>query len=118
MTADRDLISEGREKLAAATPGPWFAWDRGVGYMLALDPNGDVVLPEGSRTDLGRREDAEAIAWMRNNLPEILKRWESDARLLRHWEWLGGQVGELLGTDDDEAILPRLRKALEGPDAE
>lgn len=75
------LIVEGREKLAAATNGEWFAWDRGVGYMIALDPDGDRVLPEGGRTDLGRREDAELIAWMRNNLEALLDAAEKVAEL-------------------------------------
>lgn len=62
MTADADWIDDLERKAKAATPGPWYAWDRGVGWLIALDPDGDVRLPEGMRTDLGRREDAEFIA--------------------------------------------------------
>jgi hypothetical protein len=37
-------------------------YDRGVGFNIALDDGvGDRILPEGYRTDLGRREDAEFI---------------------------------------------------------
>lgn len=25
----------------AATPGPWYAWDRGVGFEIALDGGGE-----------------------------------------------------------------------------
>ncbi|MCM6776261.1 hypothetical protein NDR87_18795 [Nocardia sp. CDC159] len=69
------------------------------------------------RADYCGEFDAELIAWARNKLGEILTRWESDARLLRHWETLATEVGTLLGTDDDEAILPRLR-ALKAENAE
>ena len=68
---------EGRAELRGlaekATPGPWSVYDRGVGYMIALD---DGVwkrrLPKSFRTDLGRREDAELIVAAVNALPELL----------------------------------------------
>ena len=61
MSADLNAI---KARWAAATPGPWFAWDRGVGcgWYIALDPEKYRRLPPGIRTDIGRREDAEAIA--------------------------------------------------------
>ncbi|MET8648498.1 hypothetical protein [Nocardia aurea] len=71
------LLAELRALSAAATAGPWFAWDRGVGYMITLDEDGNRRLPEGGRTDLGHRPDAELIARMRNELPGLLDRLES-----------------------------------------
>jgi len=67
-------------KLAdAATDGPWWAWDRGVGYVIALGEPSDVdkynrparELPEGMRTDIGRREDAAFIAAARTLVPAL-----------------------------------------------
>lgn len=64
--------------LAKATPGEWFAWDRGcdvLGCHLALDPEGDDFLPSGMRADLTMK-DAIAIAatvnTLRAHLPTIL----------------------------------------------
>ncbi|WP_280503831.1 hypothetical protein [Nocardia farcinica] len=77
------LIEEGRRIHSAATPGTWHAWDRGVGWMIALDPDGNDLLPEGLRTDLDRRQDAEAIAWAHNHLPgllDLLEQWREIAR--------------------------------------
>src|SRR5690625_557993 len=81
-----DWIDDLERKAKAATPGPWYAWDRGVGWLIALDPDGDVRLPEGMRTDLGRREDAEFIAAANPTailrLIEDLRRTKSGARTL------------------------------------
>jgi len=77
MTAiDIDAI---RKLADAATDGPWWAWDRGVGYVIAVGEPGDVdeydrprrELPEGMRTDIGRREDAEFIAAARTLVPAL-----------------------------------------------
>src|SRR5690554_2907170 len=76
----------------AATPGPWWAWDRGVGWHIATedpDATADVpaLLPEGIRTDLGRREDAVFIAHARQDIPRLL----AEVRRLRahheHCAW-------------------------------
>jgi hypothetical protein len=64
---------------AAATPGPWFAWDRGVGWHIATEdpapvqhlPGRPTLLPEGLRTDLGQRADAELIVAAVNVLPQF-----------------------------------------------
>jgi hypothetical protein len=45
--------------------------------MITLDEDGNRRLPEGGRTDLGHRPDAELIARMRNELPGLLDRLES-----------------------------------------
>lgn len=74
-------IAEGRCLDGLATHAPWFVWDRGVGYLLALDPNGDRLLPEGLRTDFGLREDAELAVWARNRLPALLDAAEAVARI-------------------------------------
>lgn len=67
-----------------ATPGPWFAWDRGVGWLIALDPDGDERLPEGLRTDLARSEDAEFIAAA--NPATILRLIEQHAQMTTAWQ--------------------------------
>jgi len=51
-----------------ATPGPWTAWNRGVGFEIHL-PDGEPI-PEGMRTDIGRAKDAEFIAAARLDIPE------------------------------------------------
>lgn len=68
-------VEQLRGLLERATPGPWFAYDRGVGYEIALDEPGDTyprTLPEGLKTSLGRAEDAELIAAAVNALPALL----------------------------------------------
>lgn len=77
------LIAEGHRIHSAATPGAWHAWDRGVGWLIALDPDGRTPLPEGGRTDLARREDAEAIAWAHNHLPSLLDMLEQYREIAR-----------------------------------
>src|SRR5690349_8747400 len=77
-----------RQRVNAATPGPWYAWDRGVGYMIALDPDGDRVLPEAMRTDLARAGDAEFIAKARSDVPALLdevERLRKEVGLLARW---------------------------------
>lgn len=62
-------------RVSAATGGPWSVYDRGVGYMIALDDSvGDRVLPEGGRTDIGYRADAEFIAHSRTDVPALIAR--------------------------------------------
>ena len=64
----------------AATDGPWWAWDRNVGFIIALGTPADIdahgrplaELPDGMRTDIGRQEDAEFIAAARQNVPLLL----------------------------------------------
>lgn len=77
VTAWLDRLDQLR---AEATPGPWFAWDRGVGWHLAVeDPDGPTndeygrpeLLPEGDRTDLARGEDAALIVAAVNDLPKL-----------------------------------------------
>ena len=77
MTAvDVDALDKLRE---AATAGPWWAWDRGVGWHIVTeDPatvgrgSVPVTLPEGMRTDLARGEDAALIVAAVNALPDLL----------------------------------------------
>lgn len=68
---DLDLTAI-RERANNATNGPWYAWDRGVGWHIALDPDGDVRLPEGMRTDLALEADAVFIAHARKDIPKLL----------------------------------------------
>lgn len=100
----------------AATPGPWWAWDRGVGWHIATeDPNAtaDVpaLLPEGIRTDLGRREDAEFIAHAREYVPRLV----AEVRRLRahheHCAWgaCGSCEDVALERDAAQADLELLR---------
>ena len=78
MSADLDLPAI-EKRAAVATPGPWWAWDRGVGWHIAVgaEPDGSgppALLPEGQRTDLDRREDAEFIAAARQDVPLLVDR--------------------------------------------
>lgn len=70
-----DALREVLALLEKATPGRWYAWDRGVGYHLALDPDGNELLPDGMRTDL-TEPDANAIAaavnFLRKHGPALL----------------------------------------------
>ncbi|MFC9761684.1 hypothetical protein [Rhodococcus jostii] len=102
MTASVKL--EELEALAkAATPGPWSVYDRGVGYMIALDNGvGHRVLPEGFRTDLGRKEDAEFIAAAD---PQTV------SELVAHIRWL---KKELEATDRENVNLARRVEQLKG----
>lgn len=70
MTNPTTELERVLELVEKATPGEWFAWDRGVGWHIALDPDGQELLPDGMRTDLGRAEDAAAIAAAVNFLRE------------------------------------------------
>lgn len=77
-----------RGRADAATPGPWWAWDRGVGWHIAVGPGvddrgrPDRLLPEGERTDIDRREDAEFIAAARQDVPALVAELERLQRLL------------------------------------
>lgn len=72
---DLDAI---RARAQAATPGPWWPWDRGVGWQIAIGDGLDEwdrpkrLLPEGQRTDIALREDAEFIAAARQDIPALL----------------------------------------------
>ena len=74
MTVIRAWLDQGREIADQATEGPWYPWDRGVGWLIALSDSddGQPRLPEGMRTDLGRGEDAAFIADARTRLPQAL----------------------------------------------
>jgi hypothetical protein len=95
---DRDLLAEGRELLAAATPGPWDFGphchiEKGCRCLCCHDPATvwyitnmlgceDVPVPEGADQercdDLGHTyNDAELIVWTRNNLAGVLDELES-----------------------------------------
>ena len=78
---DLDAI---RARADAATPGPWWAWDRGtfVGFEIAVGApakDGRPVdrLPDAMRTDIGCREDAEFIAAARTDVPALLDEIEA-----------------------------------------
>lgn len=126
MPTDRALIDEGNRLAAGASPGPW---------RVEFDSDGDehgqhegrwpcALVGPVSTSGYGdpdritevndlRDEDAELIVWMRNELPEILRRWESDGRaLIALATVLEGIAAELgIGPDgSDEEILPRIRQ--------
>ncbi len=73
-----ERFAEIRERVQKATAGDWWAWDRGVGHHIAISEELNVwgtpvhLLPEGSRTDIGRLEDAEFIAHARQDVPDLL----------------------------------------------
>lgn len=75
MSLDLDAI---KARADAATEGPWWAWDRGVGFHIAVTFKKNQwgtpsdLLPEGSRTDIGRSEDAKFIAHARADVPALL----------------------------------------------
>jgi hypothetical protein len=78
----RALLDDLTAKHAAATDGPWFAWDRGVGWLITLDTDGGSnPLPEGFRTDIGREEDAALIVAAVNALPTLVARLRAAADL-------------------------------------
>ncbi|TWS25552.1 hypothetical protein FK530_22800 [Tsukamurella conjunctivitidis] len=83
-----DLIREGREKLAAVTPGDWLIHDRGIGVEVhapngadSADPGGTHCLTDddvfNERYVPGSTGNAEFIVWARNNLPAVLDALES-----------------------------------------
>jgi len=91
----------------AATEGPWSVYDRGVGYMIALDDGrGDRRLPEGMRTDLGNRADAEFIADARTLVPALIAELRETRAVIEEstdrWADLNRRVG-ILGLDLTEA---------------
>ncbi|WP_367582220.1 hypothetical protein [Tsukamurella tyrosinosolvens] len=85
MSSDpTDLIHEGREKLAAATPGDWLIHDRGIGVEVHAPNGADSADPDGTHclTDddvfderyvPGSTGNAELIVWARNNLAAVLE---------------------------------------------
>ncbi|MER7166991.1 hypothetical protein ABT336_13115 [Micromonospora sp. NPDC000207] len=80
-TASPDVLDldAAEARANAATDGPWWAWNRGVGYVIAVGQPGDInqderparELPEGLRTDIGREADAEFIAHARTDVPKM-----------------------------------------------
>jgi hypothetical protein len=84
-----DLAAIGA-RVDQATSGPWWAWDRGVGWCIAVGSPVDVdecgrpadYLPAGDRTDIERREDAEFIAAARHDVPALAAEVERLQRLL------------------------------------
>lgn len=82
-------LDEIRARVDAATGGQWWAWDRGVGWHIAVGEATDRdeygrperLLPEGMRTDIGRAEDAEFIAHARADVPWLLDRLDQIRRL-------------------------------------
>ncbi len=75
VTGPAAWITAARARAEAATPGPYGVYDRGVGFYITVRGDGDKgkdIFPEGHRTDLARREDAEAIAGALNDLPAAL----------------------------------------------
>lgn len=80
MTTER--LDEIGARTRAATEGPWTAWDSGYGYHIGVGDLGEGgqpvrllparILPEGTRTDIGRRGDAEFIAAARRDVPDLL----------------------------------------------
>lgn len=78
MTAPLDLDAI-KARVDAATPGPWWAWDRGVGWHIAIgEPTEGTwggparLLPASERTDIGREADAEFIAAARQDVPALI----------------------------------------------
>lgn len=87
-----DRLEEIRARAGSATPGPWFPWDRGVGWHIAITKNREQpwgmpkLLPEGNDTDIGRREDAEFIAHARADVPWLCDEVERLASELAQWK--------------------------------
>lgn len=71
LMAEDDRLIWIKSRAHAATPGPWLAHDRSVGWEIAVTAELDEygrparLLPEGLRTGIGRPEDAEFIAHSR-----------------------------------------------------
>jgi hypothetical protein len=103
-----ETIAHLRELDAARTQGTWFAWDRGVGWHLALDPDGDHLLPEGMRTDLGHSADAEFIAGAANHMGALLDAAEERDKLQAAWDAHDTDCAAM------EAEVSRLRAELAG----
>lgn len=113
--ADRDLIAEGRAKIAAATNAPWQVdvhshLEIGCRCLSCHDSPTvshttnmlfceDIPIPEGR--DQTRCEqagytyvDAELIAWMRNNLPAVLDALEAQRARIAELEARTGRLVE------------------------
>jgi hypothetical protein len=80
--AEDDRLAWIKSRAHAATPGPWLAHDRGNGWEIAVTDERDEygrparLLPEGLRTDIGRREDAEFIAHSRADVDWLVSEVE------------------------------------------
>lgn len=75
----RDRLDQIRARTNAATNGPWWPFDHthDIGFEIAVgepEPDGYPAekLPNGFKTDIGRREDAEFIAHARQDVPWLL----------------------------------------------
>ena len=66
MTPER--LAEIEARANAATPGPWEAWDRGIGFEVHV--NGEELNSEFRETF--RQADAEFIAEARTDVPALL----------------------------------------------
>jgi hypothetical protein len=106
-----------RERAARATLGPWWAWDRGVGWEIGVGTDVDdrgrpeQVLPEGQRTDIGRREDAEFIAACRTDVPALVsevERLRDEVRILEN--------SDALDIVTANAEIKRLKRLLGPPE--
>lgn len=84
---DLDLTAI-KARADAATPGPWWPWDRGVGWQIGVGDERDErgrpveLLPDALRTDIGRAEDAVFIAATRTDIPALVAEVERLRRLL------------------------------------
>lgn len=72
-------LEEIERRANAATSGPWWAWNRGVGWHIAVGSPEDLdewgrprLLPEGFRTDIEFEADAEFIAHARTDIPALI----------------------------------------------
>lgn len=118
MTALSDRLDQLEQARAAATPGPWWAWDRGVGWHIVTeDPatvgrgSVPVTLPEGTRTDLARREDAELIVAAVNALPELIAELRRQEAALRAAQQLADELGRDGFENEDEMWVAGLHYA-------
>lgn len=73
MTDDIDIAAL-RELLAKATPGPWQAWDRGIGWEVHDASKNEIN--SGFRETFSEA-DAALIAALRNAAPALLDRIET-----------------------------------------
>ena len=122
--------------LAAATPGPWHAWDRGIGSEVHIGAEHAERRYEGGRCvrwcepvndefrETFKDADAELIALLRNTSAELvervkaaeaeverLSRWQSDALpVIDGLQELGRSLGLILG---DSVTGPKARAAAE-----
>lgn len=111
---------------AAATPAPWWAWDRGVGWMLALGTPADIdehgrpreYLPEGIAEGTLTEPDAKLIAALRNAAQELIRAGRDrdgarDALRRVQERYDEARAAQERLADDRENIHTRLLDALE-----